>query len=335
MANTPARPNECSFPVDLIKGSHFAPLSLPDVSISSDSPSTIIDSRANSITVQQHSLPHSTTNTLERHQISEQCLSDQRCNHVQKTINNRFKRNLSYNVPYFLAAPHEHCYMFPSNPISINIPSGTYSTRLPGFNTTFSPLSCSKNMEKERKKQDDPRQSKVVPNPPIEVQMDEKSVVPIPLTTKIPVLRRRLQKKLKTEDNRAKTLIRCMKQKNKLAILKFMIQKRKQQQILKKKLSEIKIEKIVPQIVDNNISKTMKIETKLPDIIASNLKITFNASQKLESISLYYHQRHHQSEIKTKHSLITSNNKLGLLIEAVNFIEMDNDSSMLALESIE
>jgi len=259
---------------------------------------------------------------------------------MQKPINNCSSSNLSYNLPYFLTSPQEPYYMLSSNPMSINLPTVTCSTLLPELNTTFSPLSFSNNMKKVRKKRAGPRKSEVVQNPTAEVRMDEKNMVPTPLIPKIPILRRHLQKKSKLKDNRIKALISRMKQKNKLAVLKFMIGKRKRQQqqqqqkISKKKLSEIKIETAVPEMFDSNVAKIVEMETKLPDIIASSLKVTFNAAQKIGAISLYYHQRH-KPEIETANSLIPSNNKLDLLIEAVNFIEMYNGSPKLPLESIE
>ena len=122
-----------------------------------------------------------------------------------------------------------------------------------------------------------------------------------------------------------------MKRRQKLAILKFMIYKRKRQQLSqKKKVDQVNIEKDIPKTVDNNVSKTT-------NIIASSLKITFNSAQKIGSISLYYHQQH-KPAINTKHSLVTSHhtdNKLNLLIEAVNFIEMYKDNGKVPIQSIE
>jgi hypothetical protein len=194
-------------------------------------------------------------------------------------------------------------------------------------------------MKKVRKKRDDSQTSKIVQNPTVEVQIDEKNMASTPLITKIPDPKRRLQKKPKIEDNRTKTLIKRMKQKNKMAVLKFMMRKRKQQQrqISKKQLPEVTIEKVIPPMAASYVSKPVEIESTLIDIIASSLKITFNAARKIESISLYYHQRH-KSEVESQHSLMTSNNtenKLDLLIEAVNLIEMHHGSSKLALESLE
>jgi hypothetical protein len=280
MTNVLTRSNERTFPMDLIRTSNFVPLSLSDLPISSNSPST---------TVQQHLLPHQTVG---------QCSLDHRCNHAQKPF------NLSDNLPYHLNRPYEHYYMPRSNPMSMNIPTMQYSTLLPQFNTTFSSRSLSNNTNEFRQERIDSQKSETIENPLVEV-------------SKMPKLNRHGQKKSNIEDHRTRTLIKRMKQKSKLAILKFMIHKRKKQ-ISKKKFLE------------EDVSKSN-------DLIASSLKITFNATQKIECISLYYHHRP-KPQIKTDDSLIASNtieNRLDLLIEAANFVEMNKDSSKLARESFD
>lgn len=269
---------------------------------------------------------HYPTNILERYQTSRQYLPDQKCTYMPKMTDGCITNNLSYNLPYFLTPPY---YLFPPNPIPMKISSGACSNLFSELNTTFASVPFVNNMKKE---QSDPQISKFTQNSSTEVEINEENVVP--LVSKMSISRGRLQKKPKIEDHRMKTVIKRMKQKNKLTVLKFMIHKRKQQRILKKKLSEMKINKIVlPQIVDDNVSKITEMTSELPDILTSSLKITLNAANKIESISLCYHQRH-KPEIKAKNSSITSNNKLSLLIEALNFIEMHHDSSKLALESI-
>jgi hypothetical protein len=188
-------------------------------------------------------------------------------------------------------------------------------------------------VEKMRKKRENPRKSKKVQTPAVQVSMAEINVVPTPLITETFNLKEQLQKKSKIKNNSTKNLMKRMKQRNNLAVLKYMVQKRRQQQkISKKKLPAVKTQAISPPTIDTSISKTVEIETKLEDIIASSLKITLNAAQKIESISLYYHQRH-----KPEHAVRTSSNmdnNLDLLIEAVKLIEMYDGSSKLALKSI-
>jgi hypothetical protein len=320
MTDTLTRPYGYKFPSNTARTSNSASRLLSNSRNLSDPSSTIFDSQSTAIPIQQHFAPDSITNTLEQH--IEQYLSHQELSHMQKPTNNCSASNLSYNMPYLLTAPHEQYYMVPSNLMSINVPPATCSSLLPELNTTFPSVLFSNNMKKARKKQANPRKSKTVQTTTEEVSMAEKLVAATSLTMGTPVVKRQVQKK-------SKTLIQRMKQKNKLTVLKYMIRKRKQQeQVSNKKLPEVKIEKVVPQ--------TVETETKLTDIIASNLKITFNAAQKVDSISLHYHQRH-KPEMKTEHTLGTPNsteNNLNLLIEAVKLIEMYNGSSKLALKSI-
>ncbi|CAF3378710.1 unnamed protein product [Rotaria sp. Silwood1] len=99
----------------------------------------------------------------------------------------------------------------------------------------------------------------------------------------------------------------------------------------------VKSEKVVEQKIDINVPRTMPLKTMSPDITALNLKITYNTAQKIEFISLYY-QKRHKSKIEKEPNFVASNNtvnKLGLLIEAINFVETYNGNSKLTLKSIE
>ncbi|CAF2247374.1 unnamed protein product [Rotaria magnacalcarata] len=158
--------------------------------------------------------------------------------------------------------------------------------------------------------------------------INDNSMVSTHLVTEEPVLRENIRKTSKINSSQTKTLIRRMKQRNKLATLKFMIQK---QQRSKKKITEAKT---VEEKLDVNITKASQ-EINLPDNIALNLKINFNVAQEIDTITLHYYQRH-KLEITKETTFITSNstvNELGLLIEAVNFIEKYNEEPQRILES--
>jgi hypothetical protein len=135
------------------------------------------------------------------------------------------------------------------------------------------------------------------------------------------------------EDFRAKKELRRITHRNRLAVLKFMMRKRKQQKkerISIPKLPDTKPEPVAPNLVSTPIAKPDKMEEDLPDIIASSLRIFLDATQKVESIYLYYHRRR-KSDINNESPPISStDNKLGLLIEAVEFIETLHGSSKLA-----
>ncbi|CAF1335765.1 unnamed protein product [Rotaria sordida] len=324
---------------NLVRTPNFTPQSQPNLRISSNSSSTMIDNKSKPISVSQYLSLYSTTNAFKRYQTSGQRLMYPKFDLEQKVINNCSTSNLLYNLPYYLTVPHEHHYILTSNPMSINTPSGIYSPLLPKLNAAFPFLSFSNTIEKTAEKRGDLRKSQVGLNSTANILLDKKISLPIHSITRTSILRRRLQKRSKTDDHHTKTLIKLIKQRNKLAVLKFMIRKRKQQQqqVSKKNIPAVKIEKVVEQMIDINVPKTISLETKSPDIMALNLKITFNTAQKIESISLYYQQRH-KPEIKRESSFVASNNtinKLGLLIEAINFIETHNGNSKLTLESIE
>jgi hypothetical protein len=325
MAAALARTEEHHFPVDMSRTSNFA--SLCNSRLSSSSPSTITDSKSTLITTQHHSLSQPTTNTHELYQTSTPWLADQKFSSVQNSCSNSSSNNLSCNFTDFLSVPHEHYFMVPSNPMFINIPPMTCSSLLPESFAPISLLPFPDTMENMRQKRKKPN---VVP-----VLKDEENTGSNPLISESSVIRKRLQKKPKIEDNRTKTLIRRMKHSNKLAVLKFMVRKRKQQQQQQEasdnKFPEFKTEKDI-----SDVSQTVKMETNSASVIASNLKITFDGAQNIASISLYYHQRH-KHEAHIEHPFEVSNNtdnKLGLLIEAVDFLETYNGSTKLALESI-
>ncbi|CAF2527747.1 unnamed protein product [Rotaria sp. Silwood2] len=332
------KPDKYKFPVDLVRSSNFTSLSPANSRILSNSPSTMIYNESKSLNVPQPLSLYSTTNVFERYPTLEQRLPHQKFGLEKKTTNNCFTSNLVYNLPYDLTVPEQHHCMLTPNPLFINASSRINSPLLPESNTSFPSVSFSTNIEKASKKEGDLQTPQVSQNSTANRLMEDKNLLPIHSIMETPILKRHLEKQSKIDNHQTKTLIRRIKQRNKLAILKFMIRKRKkQQQVLKKSISAIPIEKLVEQTIDIKAPKPIPLETMPPDIIALNLKVTFNTAQKLESISLYYQQRH-KPEIKREPSFVAANNtvnKLDLLIEAINFIETCNGNLKLTLESIE
>lgn len=90
-----------------------------------------------------------------------------------------------------------------------------------------------------------------------------------------------------------------------MAVLKYLMRKRKQQ-------SEAKS---VPMVA-------VPVEEQKPatpiDLIAPSLKVSFDANEQIDSISLYYHRK---CPSVSRPPLKTSENKLDLLLEAVEYIE--------------
>jgi hypothetical protein len=226
--------------------------------------------------------------------------------------------------------------MVPSNLMSTNILPATCSSIIPGTGTSNSSVPIPAGIKKERKKREKgARKSKFIQKSTVERLRDEQSLTSKSQTTDISTTKKRKHKNSNMKDIRTKKQLRRITRRNRLAILKFMIRKRKQQKqqpISIPQLSEVKVEQLVPNLVSSRIPTPTEMERNLPDIIAPSLKISFDATQKIESISLYYHRRHKPditNENSPKSSTI-ADNRLGLLIEAVEFIETLHGSSKLA-----
>ncbi|CAF4459672.1 unnamed protein product [Rotaria socialis] len=306
-------------PVNFIRTTHLTPLSLPNLMMSSNIPSTMIYNKSRPISTSPSLSLYSTIDTFEQcPRISEQLLPVQKSNLGENNNHKCSTNNLMYNLPYCMV----NC-----NRIPITTPPVTYSSVLSSVNTTGQSLSISTSKRKNRRRAH-LRESKIIQNFASNMLINGNSMVPTHLVAEESVLRENIRKTSKINSSQAKALIRRIKQRNKLAILKFMIQK---QQRSKKKITE---GKTVTEKLDVNITKASQ-EIKLPDNIALNLKINFNVAQEIDTISLHYYQRH-RPEITKETTFITSNstvNKLGLLIEAVNFIEKYNETPQLTLES--
>jgi len=296
------------------------------------SPPTNIIHESSLKPVQQHLLPYNTTNITETNSISKQYFSDQGYCHTQKPTPDSSANNFPYSLPRLLAVPHSQYCMVPSNLIPM-----AYSSSLSGTTTNTPSMAIPTGIKKERKKREKGAQkSKVMQKPTVEKLRDEQFLTSKSLTTDISATRKRKHKNLHTTDIRTKKQLRRIMRRNRLAILNFMMRKRKQQKqqpISIPQLSEAKVEQVAPKLTSTHITKPDKMETNLPDIIAPGLKISFDATQKIESISLYYHRRRKPAitnESSSKSSN-TADNGLGLLIEAVDFIETLHGS--LKLES--
>jgi hypothetical protein len=293
------------------------------------------------VPVQQHFLPYtnSRNNIAEISSISKQYFPDQGFSHAQKTINDLSTSNLSYNLHRLLLNAHRQYCMVPSNLMSTNILPITCSSIVPGTIPSTSSVPIAAGMEKERKnRQKGARKSKIIQKSTVGRLRDEQSLTSKSQTTYISTTKKRKHKNLNMKDIRTKKQLRRITRRNRLAVLKFMMRKRKQQKqqpISIPQLSEVKVEQLVPELVSTHIATSDKMETNLPDIIAPSLKISFDATQKIESISLYYYRRQKPditNENSPKSSTI-ADNRLGLLIEAVDFIETLQSSLKLASPS--
>ena len=173
-------------------------------------------------------------------------------------------------------------------------------------------------MARERKERDDDeRKSKKIPKSFTERKDNCEST-----RSKLSAVRKRKNRTSNPKDTQTKKQLRRMIRRNRLAVLKFMIQKRKQRKqhiVSSPTLLNTNAEQATTdsQLVEETHKPT------LPDILASNLKITFDATQQIQSISLSYDRRR-KPECKNERTLSISsisNNRLGLLIEAMELVE--------------
>lgn len=332
---SPPNSEEHTFPMDLSTESNFAPLT-PPTSISSlkSSPTSTVN-ESSSIPV-QHLLPYITPTIADINPMSKQYFLDQRFSHTQKTIPDSSLNNLPYNLHQFSPAVYAPYCMVPSNSKSNNILPITYSP-ISSETTVNNISSMTIPTDIEREKSD--RKSENIQKPGVKRLSGQQSSTSKPSITCISTIKKEKNKKSSTKDIRTKKQLRRITRKNRLAVLKFMMRKRKhekQQHLLSPSFSEPTIEQIVPKLIESETTeKPVKIEQNLPDIIAPNLKITLDASQKIESITLYYHRRR-KPIIDNQNSPKTwsiADNKLDLLIEALEYMETSRGNLKLPLNS--
>jgi hypothetical protein len=285
------------------------------------------------VPIQQHLPPQTTTNVTEVNLITKQYFHDQGFPHFRKTSNDLSTSNLPYSFHRFLSGsyPSQYCTVS-SNMIPTNILPMTCSSTLPDTIPTAHPRPAPADIKKARKKRE-----KVAQSPVVKKLTDEQSPIFKSLKADRSATKKQRHMKSNPEDFRAKKELRRITHRNRLAVLKFMMRKQKRQKQERTSIPKLpdaksEPEPVTPNLVSTPIVKPDKMEADLPDIIASSLRIFLDANQKVESISLYYHRRR-KSDITNESPPISSantDNKLGLLIEAVEFIETLHGSSKLA-----
>lgn len=284
-----------------ISTSSFLPLTPPS-SIKSSPINTIAESSVASN--QSYLVPCTLPNIPDVRSESRQYLPDQRHPPLQKMISDTAFRSF---YPLRYVAHPQYCLM-PSNAMSPGILPMGYSSMISSnvVNTTLEPMPT--DTEKEWQKRDEEEgKSKVV-----QESLPSKSCV-----KKTSVIKDRKVKHSTPRDVRTKNQLRRLIHRNRLAVLKFMVHKRKQQK--QKTISvptslDTKVEQATTQQVFSNHTRVEgKTEATVPDILAPSLKVTFDANQKIESICLFYHRRRKPDR--------SSDNRLSLLIEAMELVE--------------
>ncbi|CAF2104538.1 unnamed protein product [Rotaria magnacalcarata] len=141
--------------VNFIRTTHLTPLSLPNLMMSSNIPSTMIYNKSKPISTPQSLLLYSTTDTFEQyHRISEKLLPVQKSSLDENNIHKCSPSNLMYNLPYCTVT---------SNRIPINTPPVTHSSVLPPVDTTGQSLSISTSTRENRRRAHR-RESEIIQN---------------------------------------------------------------------------------------------------------------------------------------------------------------------------
>ncbi|CAF3800054.1 unnamed protein product, partial [Rotaria sp. Silwood1] len=267
---TPINSDEPPLSMDISTTTNFIPLT-PPASISSiKSPPTNINNEYSLIPVQKNLLSQTTNNIADVNSIPKQYFHDQGFSHMQNTINNSYTNSLPYNLRRLLAANNQQYCMVPSDLIPTNILPMTCTSILPGTITTTPSIFIPSEIKKEKKKC--VRKTKVMQNPLVEISTHEKSVTSKSLTTAISMTTKERKHKYSSQkDIRTKKQLRRFARRHRLAVLKFMMRKRKQQKqerISIQKLPDVKTEQVVPKLVSTHMVNSDNAEPHLPDIIA-------------------------------------------------------------------
>lgn len=275
------------------------------------------------IPTQKKVLPSTSTNIPDLNSIAKQYFHEKAFSHLQNTITNSCTSTLPYNLHQLLAGTGQQYCILPADLIPTNIISVTSTTP-----PVLIPSDI-KNDEINKKS--------------IQTSKDKQSVSFKSSKTAVSIIKKmdgknQKQKKPSKKDIRTKKQLQRLARRNQLAIMKFMMRKRKQQRQERKsvaKVPEVTKDQVVSKLADRPLENMNKVEPNLPDIITPSLKISFDATQNIESISLYYHRRR-KPEISNRSpssSLTNSDNKLSLLIEAVELIETLRGNSKSATSS--
>lgn len=294
-SNTLMRPDKYYCPASVTQNLPLAPLSCPNIRLSPNFSSNMIYSYNRPMYIPQPLISYPVWNTNTTYPTMGQLFNYQKFLYEQLAINSFHANNSVYN----------QC-LFRSDEIPINAPNVCYTSYSPTLNTTLSSTLLSTSAASEC------------------LLEDKKDMTPRNSITETPAVRRRIEKLPKTSIDRTRMLIKRIKRRNKLAVLKLMMQKQKrnEQKLSKNTFSEVKI--------DPSIGKPL--ETNSIDINGVKLKIIFDASQQIDTICLYYHKRDN-NEIKQTSPCVTprnNTNKLDLLIEAIEFIEKSSETSKLS-----
>ena len=277
--------------------------------------------------VQQHLLPVTTNTVAEMNPTSKVHFSTHRLPSLPRTVTDASVSNLPLQYHRFSTDDYTQYRMVPTSLVPTTILPMACSSILPE-NVPYHPsIAMSTDGKKERQKlQKGSRTSKPEQRSSRRIPRNEGSSITKSRAQDLSASQKRKHRSSDPKEIRAKKQLRRFTRQNRLAVLKFMMRKQKQHKQQSSSIlypTESKVEEEAPESISNPIAKPQDAKTDLPNIIAPSLKISFDATQKIESIALYYHRRRkpHTSDTNGLKSSVADENRLNLLLEAVEILE--------------
>ena len=332
-----SRVEDYTYSRELPSSSNFAPLTPPASIISIQSPPVNGNYESSAMSVQQYLLPPLAGQPSDGNPPSRAEFS-----FPPKQANSSYGNRHPYDLHRVLATSRQQYYMLPSNTMSTSLIPIGYASILPNTVPSMSVAVGGKKEQIPSEKSE--RRTALFPHSMPDACPSEQSINSAESATETASSKRKAKSQTPTTaDIRTKKQLKHLSRRNKLAVLKFMMRKRKHQQQQQQPLEEDPLCEIqLPEneaetkesspLATSDAALANEMETSLTDIITPSLKVSFDSTQKIEFISLCYHRRR-QTEVTSQQASKTKDNKLDLLLEAVEYIEAWQSTPTVPVES--
>lgn len=283
--------------------------------------------------VRQHLLPFTTSTVSNINLMPKQYLAAHRFPFFRRTIDDTSVSRLPFQYNTFIADSYGSYCMVPSSFIPTTILPVPCSSTLPETVADQPSIPNTNDAKKETTKlENNSRRSRLGRKSIVRMLRNERY-----FNTKTRALDFSASQKRKHKSSKGtRKQLRYFSEQNRLAVLKFMMRKQKQQKqppSLVSRSSETKIEEEKSELASTSQIQQQDTKRSLPDIIAPNLKISLGATQKIESIALSYHRRRQANVDNANLSKpsIGDDNRLSLLLEAVELLEtLEGNSKIMS-----
>ena len=324
---TPSRSEEPGFSSNVPIPSNVMVFTPPGSIASINSPPTNMMHELPLAPVRQHLLPFTTRTVANMNLMPKQYFAAHRFPYLRRNIDDTSVSSLPFQYSTIIADGYGQYCMVPSSLIPATILPVACSSTLPET-VTDQPLIPNTNAAKKEKRQSEnnSQKSKVGQKAMVKMLRGQRCFNTKTRAIDFSDPQKRKHKSSNTREVRARKQLRHFTEQNRLAVLKFMMRKQKQQKqqsSLISRFPETKVEEKKPESASTPQIQQQDTESSLPDIIAPSLKISFGATQKIESIALYYHRRRQTNVDNANRSKpsIGDDNRLSLLLEAVELLE--------------